>query len=80
MKNMATISFFTSNPSKSIYDMGDGMVEIMHWKEGTWNEEMVSKKPIWEILKGKNLFDFTLGETIEIPLSVLNKNFTKIED
>lgn len=74
---MVCISFFSSNPSKSIYDMEDGMVEVMHWKEGVCNVEMVSNKPIWEILKGKDLFDFTLGEAVEIPLKTLNKHFTE---
>jgi hypothetical protein len=74
----AQISFSSPNPSKSIYDCGDGMVEIIWWREKKFNLEMISKKPIWEILKSKDMFNFTLGETIEIPLLTLKRYFIQI--
>jgi len=81
MKQTAVISYSSSKSNQSIYDCKDGIVEIIYWRECKYfNLEMSSNKPIWEILKGKNLFDFMLGESVEIDIKTLNKFFISIKE
>jgi hypothetical protein len=75
---METIAHFSSN--KSIYDCEDGLnVEIIWFKKETFNSIMKCNKPIYEILKGKDLYDFLLGESIELPKYLITKYFTEVE-
>ena len=75
---METISHFSSN--KSIYDCEDGLnIEIIWFKKDTFNSIMKCTKPIYEILRGKDLYDFLLGESIELPKYIIERDFIEVE-
>ena len=76
MKRKATISIECGELAPN-----DGMVKVWWWKEGAeLNQELKSKKPIWEILNAHQTFLLcSVGETIEIDESVMLKHFEIVQ-
>ena len=57
------------------------MVKVWWWKEGSeLNQELKSKKPIWEILNAHQTFLLcSAGETIEVDEKIMLKHFEVVQ-
>jgi hypothetical protein len=76
MKRKAIISIECGNLAPN-----DGMVTVWWWKNGKdFNQELKSKKPIWEILNAHQTFLLcSVGETIEIDENKILKHFEVVQ-
>ena len=72
----ATISINNGNLAPK-----DGIVTIMWWKGGSVpNQELVSTKPIWEVLNSREVFLLcAIGEVIEVDTKLVSKMFKPTE-
>jgi hypothetical protein len=57
----------------------DGIIEVWWWKEKTYNTKWIARKPMWEFMNPKQVFDIMQGETIEITETKLRNNFAEVE-
>ena len=58
----------------------NGMIEVWWWKDGAnFNTKWIARKPMWEFMNPKQVFDIMQGETIEITETKLKNNFTEVE-
>lgn len=58
----------------------NGKITIWKWNDVGVNQQYVSDIEIWKILNSEQIYKmFVLKENIEIPLELLNKNFTLLD-
>lgn len=67
----ATISIEDGNTTPK-----NGIVNIWWWRDGADpNQQMKSKKPIYDILNAKQVFQLVSGDTIEVDEKIIIKHF-----
>lgn len=61
-------------------DFPDGIVDVWWWKDTGLNTKHNPEKPIWDILDGESLYNLMRGDTIHVPVYLLNEFFKEIEE
>lgn len=75
---MNYVYFYSTDSSQTIYDFVDGMVSVKVDPSQGSPRIMKALCPIWDILRGKQLYLFAIQEIIEVSDEVLAMYFTEV--